>query len=200
MLHQCVVRMRPASAVAVSVMVCLLAAGCSAESASRFQSVSGEFAQDWISDFKVQNPQPVQQLHSDNGSDLWNWGSAPKGSAIVDGELTTDPYYLRPWLNLSSNWLGESYTDPNTGLPVDIYLDPLTGNAVYSYLNPNTGRPYYSYYSYLDPKTGKRIYAYINPLTGKPVYSAVSPSSTMDTLLGSQQSNGLALPQTFTSI
>ncbi len=188
-----------ASAVAVSVLLCLLAAGCSAESTSRFQSVSGEFAQAWISDFKAQSPKPVQEVHNDNGSDLWNWGKAPKGSAIVDGKLITDPNYLRPWLNLSSNWLDESYTDPNTGLPVNTYLDPKTGNMVYSYLNPSTGNPYYTYYSYLDPKTGKRTYAYINPLTGKPVYSDVSPSSTLNTLLSSQQSNGLALPQAFTS-
>jgi len=183
--------------VAVSVMVCLLAAGCSAESASRFQSVSGEFAQDWISDFKVQNPQPVQEVHSDNVSDLWNWGSAPKGSAIVDGELITDPNYLRPWLNLSSNWLGETYTDPNTGLSVDTYLDPLTGKTIYYYLNPSTGRPYYTYTSYIDPNTGKRVYAYVNPLTGEPVSSAISPDEMTNTMLNTQTGNGL--PQTFTS-
>jgi len=150
--------------------------------------VSGEFAQNWISEFKAQSPQPVQEAQSDEGNDLWNWGNAPKGSVIVDGELATDPYYLRSWLNLSSNWLSEEYTDAATGLPVNVYLDPLTGKKVYSYLNPNTGEPYYSYYSYVDPKTGKQTYAYIDPMTGKTVYSAAAPASILDSLTGSQQS------------
>jgi len=187
--------MRVAFAVIALAIVCLLAAACSAQSPSSVQSVSGEFARDWISSYKAQSPQPVQENHSTNGSDLWNWGKAPKGSAIVGGKLLTDPNYLRPWLNLSSNWLGETYTDPNTGLPVDTYLDPLTGKMTYYYLNPSTGRPYYTYTSYIDPNTGKRVYAYVNPLTGEPVSSAISPDEMTNTMLNSQTGNGL--PQTF---
>ena len=171
------------TAAIIILIISLLVVACSAQSTSHFQSVSGEFAKNWISSFKAQNPQPVKPVQKDaNGSDLWNWGSAPRGSAIVDGKLVTDPYYLRPWLNLSSDWMAETYTDPHTGQPVNTYLDPLTGKRIYVYLNPNTGDPYYSYQ---DPKTGKPIYAYLDPITGKPVYSSVSPVGT-----DSQQSSG----------
>ncbi len=184
--------------VIVLMIVCLLMAACSAQSPSGVLSVSGEFAREWINSYKAQNPQPIQEMHSTNGSDLWNWGKAPKGSAIVDGKLLTDPNYLRPWLNLSSNWLGETYTDPNTGLHVDTYLDPLTGKLIYYYINPTTGRPYYTYSSRIDFNTGKRVYAYVNPLTGETVSSAISPDEITNTMLNTQNSNGL--PRTFTTI
>ena len=71
-----------------------------------------------------------------NGSDLWNWGMAPKGSKIENGKLITDPYYLRPLLNYSSNWLGETYTDAATGLPIETYVDPLTGKNSHCLLKP----------------------------------------------------------------
>lgn len=101
----------------------IITVSCSAQSAPSFQSVSGEFARNWIDSYKAQNPQPVQESRG-NGSDLWNWGNAPRGSRIDNGKLLTDPNYLRPQLNLSSNWLGDTYTDPNSG------------NAVYSGLAP----------------------------------------------------------------
>ncbi len=130
---------------AVSCLLCIITTTCSAQSAApSFQSVSGEFARTWITSNKAQISQPVQESPG-NGSDLWNWGKAPKGSKIENGKLLTDPYYLRPLLNLSSNWLGETYTDPDTGLPVQIYLDPLTGKTTYTYLDPNSGRPIFSY-------------------------------------------------------
>jgi hypothetical protein len=187
--------MRVAFAVIVLAIVCLLATACSAQGPSGVQSVSGEFARDWINSYKAQNPQPVQVNRSTNGNDLWNWGKAPKGSAIVDGKLLTDPNYLRPWLNLSSNWLGETYTDPNTGLSVNTYLDPLTGKTIYKYINPSTGRAYYTYSSYIDPNTGKRVYAYLNPYTGEPVSTAVSPAEMTNTLQNPQ--TGDELPRTF---
>ncbi len=187
--------MRVAFAVIVLAIIGLLAIVCSAQSPSGVQSVSGEFARDWISSYKAQSPKPVQEIHSTNGSDLWNWGKAPKGSTIVDGKLLTDPNYLRPWLNLSSNWLGETYTDPNTGLSVNSYLDPLTGKTIYYYLNPSTGRPYYTYSSYIDPTTGKRVNAYVNPYTGEPVSPAFSPAEMTNTLLNPQTGN--ELPRTF---
>jgi len=144
--------------------------------APEFQSVSGEFAQKWISNFDAQNPQKIQQEErSGNGSDLWNWGMAPKGSTIVDGKLETDPNYLHPLLNLTGNWLGESYTDPETGLPMNSYVDPVSGDTYYVYLNPKTGE---TYFTYIVPRTGKPYYLYTNPATGSQVRSEVSPFGT----------------------
>ncbi len=185
------ISMRIGSAVVAFLMIsCLLftiTTVCSSQSTPSFQSVSGEFARDWIDSYRAQNPQPAQESKG-NGSDLWNWGSAPKGSRIDDGKLLTDPYYLRPQLNLSSNWLGDSYTDPDTGMPVQIYLDPLTGKTTYTYLNPSTGQPVFSYYTYLDDKTKKLVYAYIDPLTGNAIYSDEAPLDLVSSLLsGSAQ-------------
>ena len=169
-----------------SCLLCIIITACSAQSAPSFQSVSGEFARQWINSYKAQNPQPVQES-TGNGSDLWNWGRAPKGSKIDNGKLLTDPYYLRPQLNLSSNWLGDSYTDPNTGLPVQIYLDPLTGKTTYTYLDPNTGQPVFSYYSYRDAKTGETVYAYADPTTGNVISSGSVPIDIIGAI-----TNGLA--------
>jgi hypothetical protein len=140
------------------------------------QSVSGEFAQQWLSDFKALNPEKIQQEErSANGSDLWTWGNPPKGSAIVDGKLEKDPYYLHPWLNLTSNWLEESYNDPETGLPVNSYFDPVTGDKVYTYLNPRTGE---TYSTYVVPRIGKPYYLYTDTATGNQVKSYASPFGT----------------------
>lgn len=81
-----------------------------------FQSVSGEFAQKWIEDYRketgIADPpragDTISNLSQNNESDLWSWGSAPRGSRIVDDQLERDPNYLRPMLDLSSNWLDES--------------------------------------------------------------------------------------------
>lgn len=176
----------------VSCLLCVITTICSAQSAApSFQSVSGEFARNWITSSKTQNPQPVQESPG-NGSDLWNWGKAPKGSKIDNGELLTDPYYLRPQLNLSSNWLGDTYTDPDTGMPVQIYLDPLTGKTTYTYLNP-TGQPIFSYYSYRDTKTGEMVYAYTDPNTGNAISSDNIPVDIVNAIM-----NGL-MPQSDTN-
>jgi len=153
-----------------------------------FQSVSGEFAQKWIKDFKEKNAKPVSVIKDnkgeENGSDLWNWGKAPLGSKIVDGNLVTDPYYLRPLLNLSSNWLGETYTDPETGFPMETYSDPLTGKKIYNFLNPATSKPFFTYSTYPDAKTGNLVYAYIDPMTGKEVYASTAPIDIINLLAG----------------
>jgi hypothetical protein len=153
-----------------------------------FQSVSGEFAQKWIKDFKEMNAKPVPEIegnNNENGSDLWNWGNAPLGSKIVDGNLVTDPYYLRPLLNLSSNWLGETYTDSETGFPMETYSDPLTGKKIYRFLNPATSKPFFTYSTYPDAKTGRLVYAYIDPMTGKEAYASSAPIDIINLLAGS---------------
>ncbi|MDD2754570.1 MAG: hypothetical protein PHS80_03475 [Methanothrix sp.] len=162
-----------------------LAVASSQSTPPQFQSVSGEFAQKWIKDFQETNAKsgPVIK-NEDNGSDLWNWGNAPLGSKIVDGNLVTDPYYLRPLLNLSSNWLGETYTDPDTGLPMETYSDPLTGKKIYRFLNPTTSKPFFTYSTYPDAKTGNLVYAYIDPMTGNEVHASAAPIDLINLLVG----------------
>ncbi|OYV10179.1 MAG: hypothetical protein CG446_1242, partial [Methanosaeta sp. ASO1] len=85
-------------------IICFLAHYSSGQSAPVFHSVSGEFAQKWIEDFKKEDAAAVvptavdtqSNQSQDNQSDLWSWGSAPRGSKIVDGQLERDPNYLRP--------------------------------------------------------------------------------------------------------
>jgi hypothetical protein len=107
---------------------------------------------------------------------------APKGSKIENGKMITDPYYLRPLLNYSSNWLGETYTDAATGLPIETYVDPLTGKTIIVYLNPNTGKAIFTYSTYLDPNTGKSVYSYVDPMTGNQVNSSVKPIDIVNAL------------------
>ncbi len=173
--------------------LCLLLAVASSQSTPpQFQSVSGEFAQKWIKEFKENNAKSSSVIednqrdnkNDENDSDLWNWGNAPLGSRIVDGNLVTDPYYLRPLLNLSSNWLGETYMDPNTGLPMETYSDPLTGKKIYRFLNPTNSKPFFSYSTYPDAKTGNLVYAYIDPMTGKEVYASSAPIDLINLLVG----------------
>jgi len=164
-----------------------LAVASSQSTPPSFQSVSGEFAEKWIKDFKEKNAKIVPEEESnknENGSDLWNWGRAPLGSKIVDGNLVTDPYYLRPLLNLSSNWLGETYTDAETGFPMETYSDPLTGKKIYRFLNPTTSKPFFTYSTYPDAKTGNLVYAYIDPMTGKEVYASTAPIDIINLLAG----------------
>jgi hypothetical protein len=169
----------------------------SGQSPPIFQSVSGEFAQKWIDDFKKENEtadfpktddkQPNQS--QDNQSDLWSWGKAPRGSKIVDGQLERDPNYLRPLLNLTSNWLDEIYTDIETGLPMEVYSDPVTGRKYYHILNPNTGIAFFTYFTYEDEKSGQTVYAYVDPATGQEVHAASAPVDVIRSLAGSMTDN-----------
>lgn len=104
--------MKTAFAVVVLLAIGILAAGCYAQSASSFQSVGGDFGQNWISSFMAQNSKPAE-----NKSDsLWSWGGAPKGSMLLNGKLMPVPNTTVA--NANSNWLGDILTDPYTGKPV----------------------------------------------------------------------------------
>ena len=168
-----------------SLMFCL-AVTCSSQNAPEFQSVSGEFAREWIESFKGENPRPSEENQigagDRNSSSLWSWGGAPKGSRMEGGKLLTDPDHLQRQFNLSSNWMDDAYTDPDTGLPLVEYLDPFTGKKTYTYLNPDTELPVFTYYSYQDDKTGRTSYSYVNPLTGKAVYSDEPPLDIVNDL------------------
>jgi hypothetical protein len=157
------VSMKTAFAVVVALLIaCLLAAGCLAQSTSRFQSVGGDYGRNVISSLKAPAPDSQSTAASDNSSNnsLWNWGTAPKGSMIQNGKLVADPFYVWSALNLTNGWLGE--TD----------VDPYTGNQIYSYVDPNTGE---TKSFYMDPGTGKPVFVDRGANGYSPVYGSVSP-------------------------
>lgn len=137
----------------------LLAANCIAQSTStaHFQSVGGDYARSWLN-ANAQNPQNSQvaqnsqinqnaqttQSESDqkksSSEDLWSWGSAPRGSRIVNGELVPDYLYSWPGLNYTYNWLGDSNINPYAERPLYSYTDPETGETNYGYWDPTTGK------------------------------------------------------------
>jgi len=165
--------MKTAFSVVVVLVACLLAAGCYAQSTSRFQSVGGDFGRKMISTMKANDTKPADA--SENKNSLWSWGNSPKGTLVVDGNLIGDPKYTMKKLNVTSNWLGDSFVDPyGTASPAYSYTDPQTGEPVRTYVDPNTGQ---SYYTYTDSQTGKLIYVYFNPETGAPTYASFTPVS-----------------------
>jgi hypothetical protein len=178
--------MKTALAVVVLV-VCLLVAGCYAQDTSRFQSVGGDFGKKMINTIKSSDTKPAAA--GNNGS-LWSWGSSPKGTLVVDGNLIGDPRYTMKKLNVTSNWLGDSFVDPyGTAAPAYTYTDAQTGEPVQTYVDPITKQ---SYYKYTDTKTGRLIYVYFNPETGVPIYTSFGPVSGEY-----KEQNKFALPPIF---
>lgn len=167
--------MKSALAVVVVLVACLLAAACYAQSSSRFQSVGGDYGKSVISTIKANNTQPAAKSNDNSNSSLWSWGSSPKGTLVVDGNLIGDPAYTMKKLNVVHNWLGDSFVDPyGTTAPAYSYTDAQTGEPVETYVDPITGQ---SYYTYTDYKTGRLIYVYFNPETGVPTYASFTPVS-----------------------
>jgi hypothetical protein len=165
--------MKTTLAVVIVLIVCLLAAGCYAQSSSRFQSVSGDFGKKMISTIRASEAQLAAA--SDNKSSLWGWGNSPKGTLVVDGNLIGDPAYTMKKLNVTNNWLEDSFVDPyGTAIHAYSYTDAVTGAPVTTYVDPNTGQ---SYYTYTDLKTGRLVYVYFNPETGVPTYVSFTPVS-----------------------
>ncbi len=161
------------TALAVVLLVFLLAAGCYAQSSDRFQSVGGDFGRKIIGTIKADDTKPAAS--SGNNGSLWGWGSSPKGTLVVDGNLIGDPKYTMKKLNVVSNWLGDSFVDPyGTAAPAYSYTDAETGEPVKTYVDPISGQ---SYYMYMDSKTGKTVYVYFNPETGVPTYASFAPVS-----------------------
>ena len=164
--------MKTALAVMAILIACLLAVDCYAQSTSRFQSVGGDFGRNVIGTLKANDTQPAPVSNSSNNS-LWNWGNAPKGTLVVNGNLIGDPKYSVKTLNVVKNWLGDSFVDPyGTAAPAYSYTDPQTGEPVTTYVDPITGQ---SYYTYTDSKSGRMIYVYFNPETGVPIYTSFGP-------------------------
>jgi len=165
--------MKTAFAVVVALLIaCLLAAGGSAQSSSRFQSVGEDYGRNVLKSLNAPNPEPTASNNSNNS--LWNWGGAPKGRILVDGNLIGDPRYTIGNLSVTNNWLGDSFVDPYGNTPEYSYTDPVTGKPVKTYVDPMTGQ---SYFTYTDSRTGRLVYVYFNPITGEPTYSSFTPLS-----------------------
>jgi hypothetical protein len=172
--------------------VFLLAAGCCAQDGSHFKSVGGDFGRKLISTIKSSDAEPAAAGGS-NGS-LWSWGSSPKGTLVVDGNLVGDPAYTMKKLNVVKNWLGDSFVDPyGTESPAHTYTDAQTGEPVTTYVDPVTGQ---HYYTYTDSKSAKTVYVYFNPETGVPIYSSYGPVSGQSESK-KQPANAFNLPPIF---
>ena len=167
--------MKTALAVMVVLIACLLAVDCYAQSTSQFQNVGGDFGRNVIGTLKANDTQPASASNNTGNSGLWDWGNAPKGTLVVDGNLIGDPKYTMKKLNVTSNWLGDSFVDPyGTASSANTYTDAQTGEPVKTYVDPISGQ---SYYTYTDSKTGRLIYVYFNPETGVPTYASFTPVS-----------------------
>lgn len=172
--------MKKAFSVVASLIICLvMVTGSHAQNASSALSISGDFGRSWIDGLNAKSQQSAAQTASqDSGNDLWSWGTSPKGSIVVNGNLVADPYYVWKALNYSDGWIGQTYVDPSTGYPVYGYVDPYTGMVV-------------NYY--MDPKTGKPVYANANYLDAFPYISSVLPTYPYD-----YSQEGYVLPKIFT--
>jgi hypothetical protein len=185
--------MKNALALALILVACLLVASCCAENSTRFQSVGGDYGRKMISTIKTNETQTTAASNS-NGT-LWNWGSSPKGTLVVDGNLIGDPTYTMKRLNrVSNNYLGDTYVDPyGTAAPEYTYTDAATGEVVTTYVDPTTGE---SYYTYTDSVSKKLVYVYFNPETGVPTRTALAPASSQ-TAEKEEEQKTFSLPPIF---
>lgn len=153
--------------VALALMVaCLLATNCIAESASRFQSVGGDYGRGVIGTMTANETQAADKNNESN-STLWNWGNIPKGNMLVDGKLVEDPF---------SNW---DVTDFSSGSMKTVGVDTFTGNTIYSYKVPNTD---VTRYFYIDPYTSRPVYVESSSVMTDEAVSSTSSASQSYTL------------------
>lgn len=132
--------MKTASAVMVIAIACLLLGNSYAQSMSNYKSLSGDSAREILASLKANDSQVNEPSENDS---LWNWGKAPKGSVLVDGELLTDPFNTWKGFNSTESGIGQVGVDPYKGYPIYAYKDPSTGKVKYFYLDPYTNEPFY---------------------------------------------------------
>lgn len=151
--------MKTAFAAAMALLIaCLLAGNALAQEKSNFQSVGGDYGRNVLSNIGASDAETASK--SESNQSLWNWGGAPKGSLIVDGNIIGDPRYTLKNLSVMRDWLGDSFVDPYGDTPAYSYFDPVTGERVKTYVDPITGQ---HYYTYTDSNSGKLVYVYFNP-------------------------------------
>lgn len=127
--------MKIAFAVVVLFLLCLMVHAQSVvvnSGSGDYQSVSGDFAHNWIKNYLAKNPSPIPQV---NNTSLWGWGAIPKGKALVGGKLVDNYTYYQ---NMTDNWLGDYYLNPYTSEPINPAYYPGYINPVYTptpYLN-----------------------------------------------------------------
>lgn len=184
------VSMENSLALALILAACLMTQNCWAQNASSFQSVGGDYGRSLISSIKSDDAKTEAESNS-NGT-LWSWGSSPKGTLIVNGNLIGDPTYTLKTLKVVKNWLGESMDDPyGTSAGSYTYLDSETDEEVTIYVDPITGE---SYYQYTDSVSGKVVNVYFNPQTGVPTRTSFAETSNVQQ---SQSNATFVLPPVF---
>ena len=178
------------SALAVILAAYLLLGSCCAQDSSRFQSVGGDYGRELIGAIKSNETQAAAAT-SDTNSSMWSWGSSPKGTVVVDGNLVGDPAYAMKKLKIVQNWLDESLVDPYSTTPREYsYIDAETGEPVTTYVDPSSGQ---YYYKYTDAVSGKLVYVYFDPTTGVPTRASFAPANDK-----SDEKKTFSLPPIFT--
>jgi hypothetical protein len=183
--------MKKELALALFLVAGLMMASCSAEDSSRFQDVGGDYGRKLIS--TMESDETETTAVSNNNDTLWDWGSTPKGTMVLDGNLIADPRYSPNRLNVVQNWLDESLMDPysSTTASAYTYTDSITGEVVKTYVDPTTGE---SYYKYTDSVSGKLVYVYFNPSTGVPTRVTFAPVTSQPE---EEQQGTFTLPSIF---
>ncbi len=204
----CGVKMKITMAVVALLMACLtaglLVSGGFAQDTSRYQSVGEDYGKSLFGTLRTTNPEPA----ASNNSSLWSWGGSPKGTSILNGGLAGDPKYSMKKLNVTYNWLGDSFLDPYGNTPAYSFTDPDTGAPVKTFVDPYTGQ---YYYIYTDSRSGKPVYVYFDPETGVPFYATFSPPAGAEMNTGANVgtnagnaganagTNGITLPPVYGS-
>ena len=157
--------MKTASAVMVIALACLLLWDCSAQSASSYQSLSGESGRTILASLRADDFQSNKTTENKSENDtLWSWGKAPKGSLLVDGELLTDPFNTWKGFNATESGIAQVGVDPFKGYPIYAYKIPGTGEMKYFYLDPYTSEPFYlDGYVAVEPPAVRESKGYILP-------------------------------------
>lgn len=154
--------MKTALAVLALLIACLWAGLGLAQSEDRFQSIGGEYGRNIIGSLTA-NETRAATSNNDSNSTLWNWGTIPKGSMLVNGSLSRDPF----------NNPG-SIENPESSY-VQVGVDAFTGRAIYSYKPPNGAA---AKYFYVDAYTGLPVYVEWGDITTDGYSSAGAASQS----------------------
>lgn len=122
--------MKTATAIMVSLIVSLaiftLAESCYAQGISYAPYVGGDYGRMWLGSLGYQIPAPAQSTQSD----LWYWGSGPKGSMAVNGYLVPDLRYTWRTVNDTGYWAGWNYPYASGWYPA--YKYPYSFGSIYT--------------------------------------------------------------------
>jgi len=109
--------MKTALAVIVLALACLLLANSSAQSIGSYQTLSGDSGRSILASLEAIDSQSKEQSqNTSENNTLWSWGSAPKGSVLVDGEVLTDPFNSWKDFNITESGIAQVGVDPSRGI------------------------------------------------------------------------------------